>query len=420
MTWPQFKRGLGLSLKILLTLFLSFLFLEFLLLVFNDVVFRKSLYVYDPDMGFRARSYARWGDNITNEFGFNDRDYPHQKKPGTYRILILGDSFNWAGGLEGNYASLLERKFEVEFGDPRVEIINAGYHATHTGEQLVALKKFGLQYNPDLVVLGFFVGNDFFDAVPWRRRINVGGSQVDIDTRKETEITFLGQLVVPLQSRLYLFLRDQWATYKYLQIQRQAQPQQNAPAAANRPASAVDQAEGMNSQAPSRVSFSYTEDNISEYYLELEMLRIQIANSVLATSVAADEFKVREEFAISNLLAMHNLLKEKSIPFMLVAYPDNFQIEESLRQVVFNHYQLNPAQFQLDRPQRLLWEFCQENQIEFYDMLPTFQAGQQQGQRLYLVNDSHWNDAGNQLAADYLFETLMPKVQEFFARQSAQ
>ncbi|NJN98344.1 MAG: SGNH/GDSL hydrolase family protein [Anaerolineales bacterium] len=199
------KRGLVLGLKILLTIVLSFLFLEFLLLVFNDVVFRKSLYMYDPDLGYKARPYAHWGDNITNEFGFNDRDYPHQKKPGTYRILFVGDSFSWAGGLEGNYTAILEKKFEAEFGDSRVEIINTGYDATHTGEQLKALKKYGLQYNPDLVVLAFFVGNDFFDATPWRRRINVGGSQVDIDTRTDTEIALFGKLVVPFRSRLYLF-----------------------------------------------------------------------------------------------------------------------------------------------------------------------------------------------------------------------
>jgi hypothetical protein len=395
--------------------------LEFLLLVFNDVVFRNRLYMYDPDMGYRARAYTRWGDSITNEFGFNDRDYPHEKKSGTYRILILGDSFNWAGGLEGNYASILERKFEAEFGDQHVEIINAGYAASHTGEQLIALKKFGLQYNPDLVVLGFFVGNDFLDALPWRRRINVGGSQVDIDIRTDIEITFLGQLLVPLQSRLYLFLRDEWAAYQYRQIRGQAEGQQNAQPVAN-PVDLLDDppVEGMPSQSPSPDNFSYTEDNISEYYLFLEGYRIQIANWVLATSVAADEFKVREDFAFSNLLALRHLLQEKNIEFMVVAYPDNFQIEESLRQVVFKHYKLNPDQFQLDRPQSLLWKFCQEHQIEFYDMLPTFQAAQQQGQRLYLVNDSHWNDAGNQLAAQYLFETLMPKAQAFFARQSAQ
>lgn len=408
------KRGLVFGLKILLTIVLSFLFLEFLLLVFNDVVFRKSLYMYDSDLGYRARPYTRWGDNITNEFGFNDRDYPHQKKPGTYRILFVGDSFSWVGGLEGNYTAILEKKFEAEFGDAQVEIINTGYDATHTGEQLKALKKFGLQYNPDLVVLAFFVGNDFYDATPWRRRINVGGSQVDIDTRKDTEISLFGHLVMPFQSRLYLFLRDQWATYQYLQTQHQ-----NTQPTTNQPETLAHQAEADPPKASTPEMFTYTEDNISDTYVELEMYRLQMFNKVLANSVAADQFKFREDFALSNLLAMRDLLKENNTQFMVAAYPDNFQIEESLRQVVFNHYDLDPAQYQLDRAQNLLYKFCQEQQIEFYDLLPTFQAKQQEGQRPYLINDSHWNELGNQLAADYLFEALMPKVQEYFARLPA-
>ncbi|NJN98345.1 MAG: hypothetical protein HC875_31775 [Anaerolineales bacterium] len=105
---------------------------------------------------------------------------------------------------------------------------------------------------------------------------------------------------------------------------------------------------------------------------------------------------------------------------MVVAYPDNIQVEESLRQVIFNQYDLDPSHFQFDRPQNLLWQFCQEYQIEFYDLWSAFQAKQQEGQRPYLINDSHWNEIGNQVAAQYLFATLLPKAQTFLADQSTQ
>jgi hypothetical protein len=54
---------------------------------------------------------------------------------------------------------------------------------THTGEQLALLKKYALQYKPDLVVLGFFCGNDILDADPHRKRIVIGGVSIDIDPR---------------------------------------------------------------------------------------------------------------------------------------------------------------------------------------------------------------------------------------------
>ena len=121
----------------------------------------KGFYEYDPDLGFRVRAHSpAFGQGaITNRFGFNDQDYPLQKTPGIYRVLVIGDSFAWAGGQEGNYTTVLERQLENHHGYHRVDIINAGYPMTHTGEQFAMLKKYGLQYHPDLVILGFFIGN---------------------------------------------------------------------------------------------------------------------------------------------------------------------------------------------------------------------------------------------------------------------
>jgi hypothetical protein len=130
----------------------------------------------------------------------------------------------------------------------------------------------------------------------------------------------------------------------------------------------------------------------------MEMVRMAVANQVLAAT-ASDVYRTREDFALSNVLAMRDLLVENGIQFMVAAYPDNFQVDEGLREVVLTHYQLNPAQYQWDRPQGLLWQFCTAHNIEFYDLLPTFQAVAGQGQYLYLPNDSHWNEAGNELAA---------------------
>ena len=396
----QIKQVLSLIIKILFTVLISFLFLELLLLIFNDLVFRNTFHIYDPDMGYKTRPYARWGNNVANEFGFNDRDYPHQKAPGTYRILILGDSFNWAGGLDGNYTAILERKFADEFGEGRVEVINAGYDGTHTGEQLQALKKFGLQYNPDLVVLGFFVGNDFLDANPYRKRIAVSGSYIDIDTRKDREITFLGQLLVPLQSRLYLFLKEKWIVNKFVQAQQQSE---------------IQQLTQQSTEQDNQVEVSavpYTMDNISDEYLDYEFRRIQVSNWALASNYASDEFQLYEGFVFENLLKMRDLLTDKQIPFMVVAYPDSFQVDETLLKVIVGHYQVDTSTYQLDRPQGLLWQFSTEHNIEFYDMLPVFQEAAKQGQKLYLHNDTHWNKAGNTLAADFLFEILVWKVRE--------
>src|SRR5258708_5504885 len=146
-------------------------------------------------MVFRAREYfpnvfGRFchGDDgtLTNRFDLNDLDYTFAKTPDTSGMVVVGDSFGWASGLEGHYTALLERLFEDPDHAHKVDIFNTGSSGTHTGEQLIMLNKFGLQYNPDLVILGFFVGNDFRDADPNRKRIVVDGCLVDIDKRYES------------------------------------------------------------------------------------------------------------------------------------------------------------------------------------------------------------------------------------------
>ena len=161
-----------------LAIFLCLALMEIVMII-SEPYLSNGLYQYDPDLGFRVRPYS----SGTNMFGFNDRDYALDKPDGIYRILVVGDSFSWAGGIEGNYTALLERKFESHYGAHRVDVINAGYPMTHTGEQFAMLKKYGMQYHPDRVLVGFFTGNDFIDADPNRKRIVVNDTYFDIDRR---------------------------------------------------------------------------------------------------------------------------------------------------------------------------------------------------------------------------------------------
>src|SRR5581483_5264870 len=142
-------RIIKLALKVGVILLVSWFCVEVLMIVTDPYLF-KDRFEYDPDLGFRARAYFRTepgfvgeGDDgtITNQFGFNDRDYPLMKSPGVFRIVVVGDSFGWAGGLKANYTALLEEKFAARDGSHKVEVVNTGYPGTHTGEQLAMLKK---------------------------------------------------------------------------------------------------------------------------------------------------------------------------------------------------------------------------------------------------------------------------------------
>lgn len=102
-----------------------------------------------------------------NRFGLRDRDiYELRKPPKTYRILIFGDSYTEAPHVDvgSTYENLLEdrlNKIALSERYDRFEVLNFGLVGAGTGEQLLRFKHQGAPFQPDLVVLAFFAGNDY-------------------------------------------------------------------------------------------------------------------------------------------------------------------------------------------------------------------------------------------------------------------
>lgn len=93
-----------------------------------------------------------------NKKGLRDRDYSHKRIPGKMRILVLGDSFAWGSGVDQKY--VFTEQMEIMLKE--TEVINAGVNGYSTDQELLWLKKEGLKYNPDLVILTF-CGNDAYE-----------------------------------------------------------------------------------------------------------------------------------------------------------------------------------------------------------------------------------------------------------------
>jgi lysophospholipase L1-like esterase len=386
------KRVFATLAKVVATALISFLAIEFLLLAFNDVFFGRSFYGFDPDLGFRVRSNAQHGLHQANEFGFNDRDYPHERAPGSFRILVLGDSFNWTFGPEDNYAGKLETRLRDAFPEREIEVINAGYPQLHTGQELAVLRKFGLQYQPDLVVLGFFTGNDFFDADPDRVRIIVGGATTDIVRGRDFYRVFFGQPLV-WQSRLALFFEERWNEFRLVDAGQREQ--------FSKPA-AVARVRGV---APPAARRAPRERPLSEAYLAWLQRRMDFARPSQAAG-----FRRHERHVFDSLLAMRDLLSEHGIGFVVAAYPDAVQVDPRVREALLGRVDRASSDYEWTRAQRLLEAFCEEHDIAFVDLLPAFQRAQAMGWNLYLESDAHWNAAGNVLAAELLFDALAPRI----------
>lgn len=100
-----------------------------------------------------------------NSKGLRDREIPYEKQTDTYRILVLGDSM--VEGIqvlsEETFPKRLESLLNEHKGDRTFEVVNAGGRGYGTDNELLFFRHEGRKYQPDLVLLAFFMGNDAYD-----------------------------------------------------------------------------------------------------------------------------------------------------------------------------------------------------------------------------------------------------------------
>lgn len=122
----------------------------------------------------------------TNALGFNDREHALAKPHGTFRVLLLGDSF--VEGMqvppEHHLARLLEARAARERG--ALEVVAMGISGWGQAHELAAYEAVGRGLAPDLVV-AFFCPNDVWNNAvgaegedgPPIYTLDAGGSVVD-------------------------------------------------------------------------------------------------------------------------------------------------------------------------------------------------------------------------------------------------
>lgn len=99
-----------------------------------------------------------------NSQGLRDRERPMAKPPGTYRIVVLGDSYAEAMqvDVEKTFWRLLEGRLQECSFRPgkKIDVVNLGVSGFGTGQELRMLESRGLAYMPEMVILFFFPGKD--------------------------------------------------------------------------------------------------------------------------------------------------------------------------------------------------------------------------------------------------------------------
>ena len=313
--------------------------------------------------------------SITGNFtDFTSRKYltkeVFNKKDDIFRIVGLGDSFavNFIR-LSLNYHDFLEQNLVSVYGLEKIEVINAGMECTGPGYYFYVLEKYGDLMKPDLVLVSFFIGNDFKEMFFKRKRIGVyiwEDVEKNILSYLKFENFWLFQV---LRSRLIKFFDS---LLKNNEIKEK--------------------------------------EVVGEgYFAEENFLRIEKSRAWVYEKERENELLGLWSNSSKVLLDIKKWCDERNINLVIAVLPDQFQVEEDLRQKMIEKYDLKKDSLDIFYPNKVLSDFFIKHSIYYVDLLRDFQR-KSQTSKLYLTRDTHWNEEGNKLAAEIIASYIKEKV----------
>jgi hypothetical protein len=113
----------------------------------------------------------------------------------------------------------------------------------------------------------------------------------------------------------------------------------------------------------------------------------------------SDEERTYFEDTLGVLLEMREMAAKNGKGFYVVVFPNKVQVE--------NFLQLKSSVYDTERPNRLIREFCDMNDLPCLDLLPALRHHyNSHGTPLYYPIDRHLNEVGSEVAARKIYEFL--------------
>ncbi len=158
--------------KRVIAVIVAFIILETGTRVFYDPAIYNSMnilptlpnayYMYQMKPNLSPDNQASWDmprpSMTTNQDGFRATGITVKKPPGALRILCIGDSVTFGGGCISDnetYPYYLQCRLNEGYPHRKIQVINAGCPGYTSVQGLELLKRKGLSYNPDIIIVGF-------------------------------------------------------------------------------------------------------------------------------------------------------------------------------------------------------------------------------------------------------------------------
>jgi lysophospholipase L1-like esterase len=315
-----------------------------------------------------------------NHHGLRDVEREYAKAPGVFRVLILGDSFVEAMHvpLEATFPRVLEPLLSGNTNGVRIEVMGAGVSGYGTASELLYFQHEGKRYQPDLVVLAFYPGNDVKNNSPTLedklKPVYATDGTLQKVVGDAPRKRLHGWRALLARSGAYHYIRkvlltqQPWlaeALARHGLLQRDV-----IPTVAERDGVPVDY--GVYAAAPSpewQEAWEHTEQLLGELQSATEASGARLTIAIVSS---------RDQ-----------------------VYPQWWQEVEA------TYPRMESQSWDLDAPQRRVETWCAQHGVPCVALAPPFRTAAAHGSEpLHYHHDGHWTAAGHRLAASVLKDFL--------------
>jgi hypothetical protein len=299
-----------------------------------------------------------------NSMGWRDAERQYPKPAGTYRVVLLGDSFMeaYAVPFERIFAQQLEALISARRGGS-VEVINLGVGGYGTLQEYLAFVEHGERFQPDLVLLGFFTNNDLSDNSLTISRAIRREASLRLRSRPFLESSGDWRIIPPdYEGARKVFERSRRNASEFAPVRFVKESALLGLLANARQADARGQEGDLSSDAYQAVYLCDEPPDYVEAWQLTERILTRLASAV----------------------------RRSGAEFMVFSVPSQIELDPS-----------SGEQFCLSQPPSSLKlpKVLAKHTIPYVDLLPAFRRAHRAGNVLHWKLDGHWNEDGHSLAA---------------------
>jgi hypothetical protein len=305
----------------------------------NDIIT-----VFEPN--YSGRLVAR-DFNVSvraNSLGFRDREIDSAALAESMPVFFTGDSYFFGHGVERE-DRISERLATILMAEGKnVPTVNFAFPGFGTAHYLDILKIYAQELNPRLVVIGFFVGNDFHD------------DQITLRNRAAREATAADRVPeIGMAERTRLYLKESRI---------------------------------VNLIKYSLWQFAWFRQLFNKAEIRNDRIEIYCnPDGAYAESLYATTFRFMDQ--------IYSWSANSGIPIILVIVPDHLQVIGS---EAFGNCDMLTPQYRIR-------QHMEKTGMAYLDLLPIF-LGSEQPDTLFFREDKHWSAQGHELASRVLREYI--------------